>query len=71
MIDYAEDTHMQCAIVFLDFRKAFDTVEWNFLFKTLSFLDFKPHFISLVKTMYHNATYWMAGSRNLLHHLAL
>ena len=57
MIDYAEDTHTQGAIVFLDFRKAFDTVEWNFLFQTLSFFGFIPHFISLVKTMYHNATY--------------
>ena len=37
MIDYAEDTHTQGAIVFLNIRKAFETVEQNFLFKTVSF----------------------------------
>jgi len=37
IIDFTEDTNTEGAILFLDFRKAFDTVEWNFLFETMTF----------------------------------
>ncbi len=36
----------------LDFEKAFDSLNWNFLFKTLEHLNFGDKFISYVKTMY-------------------
>ena len=33
VIDYADELDSEGAILFLDFRKAFDTVEWNFMFE--------------------------------------
>ena len=29
-------------VIFVDFKKAFDTLDWNFLFKTLEALNFGP-----------------------------
>ena len=36
----------------VDFEKAFDTVEHNFLFKTLGFLGFRNYLINLVKVAF-------------------
>ena len=38
--------------IFLDFRKAFDTIEWEFLFKALKTFNFGSDFISWVQTFY-------------------
>ena len=38
----------------IDFEKAFDSVNWNFLYKTLKFFNFGNNFISYIKTMYNN-----------------
>lgn len=40
--------------LFLDFEKAFDSVEWNFLFKVLKKFDFGDNFISWVTILYTN-----------------
>ena len=41
-------------IVLLDFEKAFDSVEWSFLFKTLHAFNFGPNFISWIKILCTN-----------------
>lgn len=41
-------------VLFLDFYKAFDTVEHNFLFDTLKVFVFGDSFINVVKMFYHN-----------------
>ncbi len=38
----------------IDFEKAFDSLNWNFLHKTLRHLKFGDNFIGYVKTMYNN-----------------
>ena len=38
--------------IFLDFRKAFDTIEWELLFKALKTFNFRSNFISWVQTFY-------------------
>ena len=43
---------MDGAVLFLDFTKAFDSLEWNFLFETLTKFGFKESFIKWVKIMY-------------------
>ena len=37
---------------FLDFAKAFDTVEWNYMFTTLKSFGFKDSFMKWVHTLY-------------------
>ena len=35
IIDYSEHFNIEGAILFLDFSKAFDSIEWEFIFKSL------------------------------------
>ncbi len=37
----------------IDFEKPFDSLNWNFLMKTLFKDDFSNRFISFIKTMYN------------------
>ncbi len=39
-------------LLFLDFRKAFDTVSRNFIFDSLKFFGFGQYFIKSVKALY-------------------
>ena len=41
-------------MIFIDFRKAFDTLEWNFLFNCLDAFNFGPEFKRWIKTFYKN-----------------
>ena len=41
-------------MIFIDFHKAFDSLEWNFLFSCLEAFGFGPEFIWWVRTLYHN-----------------
>ena len=54
IFDYCDSTETDGLLLLLDFEKAFDSVEWNFLFKTLEKFNFGPNFISWIKTLYTN-----------------
>ena len=41
-------------MIFIDFEKAFDSVEWDFLLYCLKSFNFGPNFIHWVKTFYRN-----------------
>lgn len=41
-------------MIFIDFHKAFDSVEWNYLVTRLEAFRFGPDFIRWVKTLYKN-----------------
>ena len=55
IIDYCEQNDIQGILLFLDFKKAFDCVDHNFLFHALRLFNFKETFIGWVKTLYTNA----------------
>jgi len=42
------------ALLFVDFKNAFDTVEWNMMFNVLTKFGFKSNFINMVKTLYND-----------------
>ena len=52
LIDYSEHIESNAIIVFLDFFKAFDTVEHPFIFKALEIIGFGTYFSSVVKMLY-------------------
>ena len=54
IIDYAETYQIEGAIVFIDFSKIFDSLEWNFMLTTLKHFGFNQSFISWVETLYSN-----------------
>ena len=41
-------------LLMIDFEKAFDTLEWNFIFKTLKAMNFGPSLITWIQTFYTN-----------------
>lgn len=43
--DYHKDSISQCCAIKVDISKAFDTVQWYFLFNTLTALRFQEKFI--------------------------
>ena len=42
--------------LFIDSKKAFDTLDWNFLFKTLEVLNFGPQIVRWIKTFYNDCS---------------
>ena len=56
IISYTATKNLPGLAVFLDFEKAFDSIEWNFLFKALDKLNFGPDFKNWVQTFYCNIT---------------
>jgi len=42
--------------LFIDFKKAFDTLDWNFVFKTLEAFNFGPEIQQWIKTFYTNCS---------------
>ena len=55
IIDYAEECNLEGVILFLDYQKAFDSIEWNFIYMALEKFGFGNAFINFVKMLYKNA----------------
>lgn len=54
LIDYGFLVNDDSHILFIDYYKAFDTVNHNFLFEVLDFFGFGNNFICTVRTLYKN-----------------
>lgn len=54
LLDYSEHITSNALILFLDFYKAFDSIEHNFLFATLRSFGFGESFVSTVQMLYKN-----------------
>ena len=52
VVSYASETNCPLAILSLDQEKAFDRVDWSFLYSTLSKMGFGPVFIWWVRLLY-------------------
>ena len=53
IINYASAKNIPGLLPFIDFEKAFDTLEWSFIQKTLLSFGFGPSIIQWFKTFYH------------------
>ncbi len=56
LIDYSCNRNLQITILSLDAEKAFDRVNWNFLFATLHKFGFGNSFINWLKILYNSPT---------------
>jgi hypothetical protein len=54
--DWAEESNQDLVLLLLDFEKAFDRIEWSFLFEALAKLDFCPQWIRWVSSLYGSAS---------------
>ena len=53
-MEYTKHKDIPRVAVFLDFEKAFDSVEWNYIKKCLEATNFGPHLRQWVYVLYHN-----------------
>ena len=56
IFEYRNDNDQDGILLFLDFEKAFDSIEWNFLFKSLEKINFGSNFIRM-KILYTNPAF--------------
>ena len=56
IIDYCEMFNKPGLMVLLDFQKAFDSISWNFLQKSLKAFNFGNTFCKWIKTLYCNTS---------------
>ena len=54
IMDFTLKENIPGLMIFIDFHKAFDSVEWNYLVTCLEAFCFGPDFIRWVKTLYKN-----------------
>ena len=52
VMDFTKKKDLPGLLIFIDFQKAFDTLEWNFLSQCLSSFNFGPDFMRWIRTFY-------------------
>ncbi len=52
ILDFADSHPTPCAVFSLDAEKAFDRLEWNYMWAVLQCFGFGEHFVSMIKTLY-------------------
>ena len=51
---YTQEHNIPGMILSVDFEKAFDSISWTFMFKSLEFFNFGPCFMRWIRTLYEN-----------------
>ena len=54
IMDFTVEENIPGLMIFIDFQKAFDSLEWNFLQSCPETFNFGPNFIRWVMTIYNN-----------------
>ena len=54
IMEFTDKENIPDILIFIDFKKAFDTLEWQYLFNCLKAFKFGPNLIAWVKTFYQN-----------------
>ena len=57
--------------LFIDFEKAFDTLEWNFILDTLKFFNFGLNFIKWFSTIYNGSQSAVMNGGNLTNYFEI
>ena len=52
VIEHFDKLDKKGLLFMIDFQKAFDSLQWNFMFKTLEFFNFGPSFTKWIKLLY-------------------
>ena len=56
IMEYTKTFNIQGILLFIDFEKAFNSLEWNFMFKCLEIFGFGHSLVRWVKTFYNNVS---------------
>jgi len=52
IIEFCENQNIEAMIVSIDFQKAFDSMEWEFVYKAMEYYGFPAKFIEWIRIMY-------------------
>lgn len=61
---YIYTENLRGVAIFLDFCKAFNTIEWHYLKKVLTHLNLGPNFLQWFKTLHANITSCVLNNRH-------
>jgi len=53
-MEYTEAKKLPGILLFIDFPKAFDTIEWNFIHKCIELYNFSPNITKWISILYNN-----------------
>ena len=56
IIDHTESLKLSGILLFIDFEKAFHSIEWDFLYQLLDAFNFGSTLIRWIKTFYNNVS---------------
>ena len=65
ILNYCDVNNISALLLLVDFEKAFDSLSWNFIFKTLKLFGFGNSIIQWVKLFYKNANLAVNQGGNL------
>ena len=71
IFEYWDQNDINGILLFLDFQKAFDSVEWNFMWEALKRFNFGNNFINWIKILYKNPVFrlknngWLSKTCNM------
>ena len=54
IMELTAEENIPSLMIFIDFQKAFDSLEWNYILKRLQYFNFDPDFIRWVSIFYKN-----------------
>jgi hypothetical protein len=57
ILESKTQTYIDESVILLDFKKAFDSVEWVFMYSTLKKINFGNNFINWMQILYSNPTF--------------
>ena len=61
-MEYTKTVNIPGLFVFVDFEKAFDSIEWNFMSEALKAFNFGPGIIDWFETFYMNISSCMVNN---------
>jgi len=70
-VNYCEKNNLDALLIFLDFNKAFDCVEWNLIDKALKMFGFKDNLRYLVKCIYSENMSCIVNNGNISRYFKL
>ena len=71
LMDFTGRENISGILIFLDFQKVFDTLEWDFLFKYLQCFNFGQDFIHWVKVFYQSIRSCLINNGTVSHYFNL
>jgi hypothetical protein len=55
IIQWTKEADIRMVLLKLDFRKAYDTVSWEFLFATMLKMEMSPSFVDMIRILFLDA----------------